>query len=143
MAGVIEALAKNLPPDERKWTVLGGVSAGSVTLAELMMFPIGQEIEASEYTRDLWKGIRSKDIYSSWGKGLIYAFFKSHSLLNTDPLLDFMMKILKDRTMQRHFTISMGNLNKGWVNVVSDLNSTYWKDIAYYIVVSSSIPAIF
>jgi len=63
MAGVIEAFAKNLPPDERKWTVLGGVSAGSVTMAPLLIYPIGQEIEAAEFTTKVWKGIKKSDIY--------------------------------------------------------------------------------
>lgn len=51
-AGVLHGLAHNLPIEEVAWDVVTGVSAGAINSAGISLFPVGKEVEMSEFLVD-------------------------------------------------------------------------------------------
>lgn len=62
-AGVIWGLLHYGNPDDFKWDVVSGVSAGSINSAGLIGFEVGDEVRASEFLSYIWSNISNDQVY--------------------------------------------------------------------------------
>ena len=58
IAGIINATTN---PEDYRWDVIVGVSAGSLNAGGMSTFPIGKEKEAADYIVSVWEEVRRKD----------------------------------------------------------------------------------
>ena len=56
-SGVIWGLAHYGNPDDYKWDVVSGVSAGSINAAAISVWAPGEEVGASEYMVETWSSL--------------------------------------------------------------------------------------
>lgn len=60
------------------WELVAGCSVGSVNALHLAQYPIGEEAEAVGDLRDLWHGLRTKDVHKRWCPfGQLHALWKT------------------------------------------------------------------
>lgn len=146
-AGVLHSLASNLPAEERNWDIVTGISAGTLNGAALSIFPIGQEVEATEFILKVWKTIKnSDDIYKNWkpwGKaGPLYALFKKSGFFDSSPERKLLKTTLKDKKILRHFHLGITNIISGEYEVV-EASTLSESDLIEAIMASSAVPIIF
>ena len=62
-AGVFWGLLNYGEPDDFKYDVLSGISAGSINSVAMVGWPIGQEKQASQWISDMWRALHTSDIW--------------------------------------------------------------------------------
>jgi hypothetical protein len=71
------------------------VSAGSLNAVGMSMFPVGKEVEMSEFMVNTFSNLKTSDVYENWWEGPVVAVGTRSSILNDQPLLDTVTKIVK------------------------------------------------
>lgn len=82
---------------------------GAINAAFLSGFPQGQEKDAATKLIDLWKKMKSKDIYKSWIGGFVQGFTLEAGLYNLKPKT-FLNKIVPSK-FYRKFDFAVTNFN--------------------------------
>ena len=115
-AGALYGLAYNLPPEERSWEVISGMSVGSITAIGIAIYPPGQEKEAAEFIKTKWTQIEVSDIFKNWPLSIIQGLFEESGLFDTSPERDFIAAIANGKNIQLmihcSITLLMMILNK-------------------------------
>jgi len=142
-AGVISGLANLLPPEERQWNVVSGVSVGSLTAANMALYPVGEEIQAAKFIQEMWLTIKMSDIIQNWPLSVIDGIIKKSGLFDSSPEKELLVKIVGEKQFQRHLTIGMTDAQYGGSFMVSNSDFSNAKDMINYLMASSAIPAIF
>ena len=65
-AGVVWGFLNYGNPDDFKYDVLSGISAGSINAIALAAWEIGKETEAAQWVSDLWKNLHNSDVWKRW-----------------------------------------------------------------------------
>ena len=98
-AGVIYGFANYGNPSDFEWDVISGVSAGSINALAISVQPIGQEKSMSEWLSNLWRNLKSSDVFSDWGLGgKARGLAMEGGVLNNAPLLAFLQNIVAGAT---------------------------------------------
>ena len=50
-------------PEDFKYDVLTGISAGSINAIQLMGYPVGDEVAATEAGAELWRNLKTEDVW--------------------------------------------------------------------------------
>jgi predicted acylesterase/phospholipase RssA len=142
-AGVISGLVYNLPPEERSWDVVSGISVGSIATLCLALFEKGDEIAAADFIQQKWLNIQMSNIIKNWPLSIAQGLFGESGLFDTSPEMEFITSYASDKPIKRHITIGMTDAQHGGEYIVSDKNFSRGIDFVKYVVGSSAIPAIF
>jgi predicted acylesterase/phospholipase RssA len=70
-AGVIYGLANNLNPSEIAYDVMTGVSAGSLNVGGISLFPVGSEKQMADWIVENWRNMTTAQVFKEWDGGLI------------------------------------------------------------------------
>lgn len=144
--GVLKHLMGDL---ETHYDLVCGVSVGAINGAWLSMFPEGQEKPCIEQLENLWRGLRTKDVYVSWVNlpgflrylGFLVAPFKS-SIYNSRPIEE----LLKEKFDPKLIEKSGKQLKVGAVSLNSGLYKLFDQDhpeIVKAVAASAAFPTAF
>ena len=84
-AGVLYGLVHSGNPEDYKWDVVTGVSAGSINTAGIGVWAPGDEVKGTETLVGLWGNLQSSDIYHDRPFGLLPSLLFAPSLYDTRP----------------------------------------------------------
>ena len=138
-AGVVYGLVHSLNPEQVRWDIVSGVSTGAVNTGAMSMFPVGQELEASEYMISAWKSLNETSVFRPWEEGYIYSLFYKPSLYDTTPLRSFLVSQIKNSPV-RQVSILATNLETGDYEI---FNETLGADLVEAIMSSAAPPLLF
>jgi len=142
-AGVIWGFVNYGNPDDYKWDVLTGVSAGSINSLGLMVHEIGQEVQAAQYLSDKWANLKTSDIWVDWSLGKVYGLVNKPGIVDNTPMLGFLQDMLKDFTqIYRRVTLAATEVDTG-VYTLFDENNTSLTDFPKAATCSASVPGMF
>jgi len=114
-AGAFKALVDALPPEQRCWDVVSGVSAGSMNGFAISIFPKGQEEAARDYLINGWRKVKGyTDLYQSWPwGGIIKGLWWETGLYDTTPLKTYLANLINNKTLEREFVLGATNMETG------------------------------
>ena len=143
-AGVLWGLVHYGNPEEYKWDVVSGVSAGSINSAAIGVFAPGNEVNGTETLVHLWGNLKTEQIYKEWPFGTFADLMFMPSLYDTRPGAETFMKIL-DRYpegFKRNVSVSAVDANTGKRVVMTD-ETVPFKDFHLAVLGSASVPGAF
>lgn len=78
-------------PDDYKWDVVTGVSAGAINTAATAVFAPEDTVAMTEFLSNCWETLTTKDIWVFWPEGgPLDWIFNEPGLLDTAPAVDFL-----------------------------------------------------
>lgn len=86
-------MAHNLPEDEVMWDVVSGVSAGAMNTGGTSIFPVGKELELSEWLVNFWGNLTEKAILQEWPEGLFRSIFSESGVFDDTPLFNLLSTV--------------------------------------------------
>jgi len=79
----------------RQWEIVAGVSVGAVNAAHLAQYEVGDEDQALEDLRDLWHGLKTRDVHRRWFPlGMVHGLWRS-GVRDLRPLRRFLHRHLE------------------------------------------------
>jgi len=142
-AGVFKALVELQPPEESRYDVVTGISAGSINAGGICQFPIGKENEAKDFLLSNWLTITKNDVYKNWFPGgVIEGFMLKSGLMDSTPLHNTLVKLVdmrKLRSSGRWLHVGTTNLSKGRVQFFDQKS----EDVLLGVMASSAVPGVF
>ena len=112
--GVLWGLLNYGNPDDFKYDVVSGISAGSINTLAMAGYEIGKEKELADWVSDLWKNLKTSDVWQNWTLSIAEGLTVKAGLLDNSPLLAYMESIAENFTdYERRVTIGAGNVNTG------------------------------
>ena len=135
-------MVRNLPPEDTRYEVLSGVSAGSINLAGLVLFEIGDELNATQYMVDNWEPLTHKNLWEFWPREFTDAFFKESGVLDTEPLRNTLTEIMGNMTKKRKLITSAVDVASG-VYTAMDWDNLTPDEYVSAVVASASVPIAF
>jgi predicted patatin/cPLA2 family phospholipase len=142
-AGAIKGLVENIPAGQREWSVITGISVGSLNAAGLSVFEPGKEEEAIDFIIKTWKDIKgNRDIYDNWWMGPLYGLFYKTGLYDTEPLHKLLAKLLDGRSLKKNLIVGATNIETGLYERF-DSDSSSFEDTIYQVLTSTAFPVIF
>lgn len=112
-AGVLWSFATLLPPEERVWDIITGISAGALNSRVCAQFEYGDEINMAQKTIDAWLSAKSMDtIAVEWPQGMYYSIFFQPSLYDSEPMLQF-LKDFSGNVINRNITVGVTDYESG------------------------------
>ena len=126
-AGVLWGLTHYGDPNNFKYDVVTGVSAGSINAIVLAGWPIGQEKEFTETLTDLWRNLKNENVWKKWASEIIEGFFIKRGLLDDSPLLPFLNNTIMTNFTDyaRPITIAAAEVNTGDYFIFNQTNVPY------------------
>ena len=115
-AGIVWGLTHYGNPEDFKWNVVTGVSAGSINTLATTVFAVGDEVKMTEFLSDSWASISTNDqIWVQWPGGLVNAIFGEAGILDDSPGLSFLQNLVKPfgKLADRKFTMAAVNVETG------------------------------
>jgi len=140
-AGVLYGMWYAIPDkSEMEYSVVTGVSAGSINSMAVSMFEEGDEKLMVDTLTDLWANLHDKDVYKNWPIPIVEGITKKSGVYNDAPLLKFLREIKdKYKTLKRKTVVSAVDVNTGTYHLFNETEI----DPAKAAVSSSSIPFVF
>ena len=74
-------------PDDFRYDVVTGISAGSINAIQLMGYAVGDEKYATEVGSDLWKNLHTKDVWQDWYLTPLDGLLFKAGMVDNSPLL--------------------------------------------------------
>lgn len=142
--GALYGLLHNGNEADFAYDVITGVSAGAINTMAMAGYPIGKEKEMSEFMSDLWKNLKTEDVWKDWPLGKVSGVTIMDGAVDNSPLLNFLEKTLtvfKDG-YQRRVTLATANVETGEYTQLDQTNLDF-QDLPKAAVSSASIPFIF
>ncbi|CAG9330900.1 unnamed protein product [Blepharisma stoltei] len=138
--GVLTAMVNLLPPTEVQYNAVVGISAGSLNSLLLAIFPMGQELNATQLIYNVYYNLDgAQDVYIDWKGGVIEGLTLRSGLYNNEPLRKTIAKYFT--SLKRNITVGSCNIGTGefmtWNETVGNAN------IQEAAICSSSIPGFF
>ena len=93
-AGVVWGLTHYGNPEDFKWNVITGVSAGGINTAATTVWNVGDEVKMSEFLSDAWANLRSSDIWVNWPGGPVAGLLTKQGIFDTSPAIEFFTNLL-------------------------------------------------
>ena len=89
-AGVFWGLVNYGNPEDFKYDMLSGISAGSINSVALVGWDIGQEVEAAQWLSDMWRSLHNSDIWNMWPLTIASGLILEAGLVDNSPLIRFL-----------------------------------------------------
>jgi len=126
---------------EMEYDVVTGVSAGSINLGLVSVYPKGQEEAMVNDLSHRWESLKQDDLYVDWTLGKVRGVTDKSGLVNTQPLTDYLDKFFAEHnnTFHRKFVVAAVDVNTGSYMTFDETE----KNPAKAITSSASIPFIF
>ena len=114
-AGVMWGLTHYGNPEDFKWDVITGVSAGAINTCATVVFDVGDEVKMTEFLSDTWAGCATNEIWKYWPGGLAHAIFGEAGIIDDSPALGFINNVIKPfgKLSDRRFTMAAVNVDTG------------------------------
>lgn len=93
-AGVLWGLLHNGNPADYEWDHITGISAGSINTAGLVGWTKGDELAATEWLKEFWANIKTRDWWIEYPEGMMEALTERPSLLDTSPFIPWLTSVL-------------------------------------------------
>lgn len=144
--GVLKHLLGDL---HTQYDMICGISVGSINAAGLAMFPHGQEKECIQWIEDLWRNLKTSDIYQYWLNlpgpakyvGYLFSLWKP-SVYDSTPLKKLIYKYYDSEKIKK----SGKKLRIGAVSLSSGEYKTFTENSEFMIEAilgSSAFPGAF
>ena len=141
--GVLWGLLNYGNPDDFRYDVVSGISAGSINTLLLASTEIGDEKAAAQMGSDLLKNLKTSDVWQNWTLSIVEGLTMKGGLLDNSPLLAFMENIASTfKGYGRRVSIGAANVNTGELHIFDQTNTSI-TDLARAAFASSSIPGVF
>ena len=141
--GVLYGLLHNGKPEDFRYDVVTGISAGSINAIQLMGYEIGDELKATEIGSDLWKNLKTSDVWQDWYVTPLDGLLLKAGMMDNSPLLKFLESLLAPLSgFKRRITVGTVNINDGTFHRF-DQSNTAFADMAKAAFSSASIPTVF
>ena len=142
-SGVLWGMVNYGNPDDFAYDVVSGISAGAINTLALAGFETGKEKEAAQWLSDLWKNLKTSEVWQNWTLSIAEGLTMKGGLLDNSPL----SKKLKDvsstfTSYGRRVTLGAGDVNSGEFHVFTQKNVAI-NELYRAAVASASIPAVF
>lgn len=113
--GVLKAIVNLLPPEERAYDVVSGVSMGAINAFILGMHAPGDEQAAINEMLQFWKNLDSSMVYKSWSFGYAEGLLSQSGLYNLEPFTKTLNNLVGKykHGFLREFAITLTDLNEG------------------------------
>ena len=110
----------------------------------MMGYPVGEEVAATEAGSDLWKNLKTEDVWKDWWVTPLDGLLFKPGMVDNSPLLNFLETtvIAAHTDFGRKVTIGTVNINDGSFNKFTQDNTAY-ADMAKAAFSSASIPTVF
>ena len=92
--GVIYGLLHNGNEADFAYDVVTGVSAGAINTMATAGYAPGQEKAMSEWMTDLWKNLKTEDVWVDWPLGKVSGITIMGGAVDNSPLLNFLESTL-------------------------------------------------
>ena len=139
-AGVIKAIAENMPPDAIDYSHVGGVSIGAINASIFSVFPPGQEKQAAAKIEEMYSKYTTADLFHFYSP-IFLAPFQHKSLADLSPFNDVLAGILGDKEFARKLSLMVCDLNKAQPLIVDE--TLTMEERVELILSSASIPFAF
>jgi predicted acylesterase/phospholipase RssA len=146
-AGVLWGFLHYGDPEDFRYDVVSGVSAGSINSAAMSPWEIGDELAMTEWLTNMWSSITNPDVWSLWpGKHpLLDGIFKQQGILSDEPGYKSGTVMLTDQFPEgykRRWVVAAVDANTGDYHVFNEIN-TPWREVCDAVISSSSIAGVF
>jgi len=143
-AGVLWSLIYNgTSPNNVKYDVLTGISAGSINSIGVAMYQIGDEVNLANFLNTTWRTMGKDQVYNYWAGGLVEAVLFKSSLADNSPLRKTLTSIIT-LPLYRRINVGTTDANSGDYHTYSEAdfgnNLTMAVDAVLF---SSAIPVFF
>ena len=81
-AGLLYGLAHSDKAEDYFYDVVTGVSAGAINAGAVAVWPKEDTVKMTEWLGDLWKGIKTSDVYEPWTLGWVSGLTTQKGLYN-------------------------------------------------------------
>jgi len=130
-------------PDDFKYDVVTGISAGSINAIQLMSYAVGDEVNATEKGADLWHNLHTSDVWKDWYLTPIDGLLLKAGMVDNSPLLAFLQNMLEPFSdYGRRITVGTVDINDGSFHRFNQTNTDF-HDMAKAAFSSASIPTVF
>lgn len=92
---MLHGMSHILEASKLSYDVVSGVSTGAINAGAVVLFPIGEEKEMSEWLVDLWESLTTDKIYKQWAYTILRRLFRHSGILDNTPLLDLLSDVFK------------------------------------------------
>ena len=93
-AGVLWGLLNYGHPDDFRYDVVSGISAGSINAIGLAGWEIGKEKEAAQFLSDKWKNLKTSDVWKKWPHEIIEVLTTKQGAVDNSPLFGFLTDLI-------------------------------------------------
>ncbi|GAM18367.1 hypothetical protein SAMD00019534_015420 [Acytostelium subglobosum LB1] len=141
--GVAAGLVSIRTPEESRWQVATGISAGAINTAGMAMYSVGQEQAATKFLVDTWLATTRDQIWKNWAGGPTEGFLFQQGLLDDAPLLTFLNGLFNQTEVDasnRTILVGATSYDTGLFVKFSDMLD---PDIVLMVKASASIPGLF
>ena len=109
-----------------------------------MGYPVGEEVAMAQAGSDLWKNLKTSDVWKSWYLTPLDGLLFKAGMVDNSPLLAFLQStvIAGHTDFGRRITVGTVNINDGSFNKFDQTNTSY-ADMAKAAFSSASIPTVF
>ena len=114
-AGVFYGLVNYSNPEDYAYDVITGVSAGSINTLAFSGWEKGKEIELAQWLSDLWKDLKTENVWQDWPIGGKVAGLTTKSgAIDNSPLLNYLRGIASSfPDFKRRVTLSAVEVETG------------------------------
>ena len=142
-AGVLWGLLNEGNPDDFRYDVISGISAGSINALGLAGWGIGKEKEAAQFLSDAWKNLRTHMVWKKWPHELIDVLLTKQGAVDNSPLLTFLTDLISHfEDYKRRIVIKSTEVNTGAITIFNNANTPF-SDLPKAAVASASIAGVF
>eukprot|EP01017_Pseudomicrothorax_dubius_P022256 TRINITY_DN2400_c0_g1_i1.p1 TRINITY_DN2400_c0_g1~~TRINITY_DN2400_c0_g1_i1.p1 ORF type:complete len:350 (-),score=104.87 TRINITY_DN2400_c0_g1_i1:95-1144(-) len=143
-AGVIKGLVDSLPPEDVRWDVVSGISAGSLNTAFVAKYAVGDEARMANDAANLWSIMNKTNVYQDYTGGPAVSVLFRHGIFDTAPLRETCRVIYENELPKRRLTLGVVDANKGeFIRYTEAQVEKSMDDFLTSIVGSASIPMVF
>lgn len=96
--GVLWGFLHNGKPEDFRYDVVTGISAGSINAIQLIGYEIGEELKATETGSDLWKNLKTSDVWQDWYITPVDGLLFKAGMMDNSPLLKFLENLLAPKS---------------------------------------------
>ena len=143
-AGVVWGLTHYGNPEDFKWNIITGVSAGGINTAATTVWNVGDEVKMAEFLSDAWANLTTQNIWVNWPGGPVAGLLTKQGIFDTSPAIEFFTNLLGPfgTFSDRQFAIASANVDTGDYEIFTQDNIAF-EDIATIAMASGSIPTVF
>eukprot|EP00941_MAST-03F_sp_MAST-3F-sp1_P002122 g2122.t1 len=145
-AGVLAGLTSLLKPEETRWDVVTGISAGSLLTAFMGKYPVGEEKACAEAMVNVTTTMDQATIFKNWPLGVLEGVLAKRGLYDTSPEKSFLSQQLENGIVPvanggRRLVIGATSDDSGMLTTWNETATT--EELIEAVMCSSAIPGVF